>query len=102
MATTKIIVDIDADLEDLIPKFLENRRNDVQTLQALIENNDVNALAQLAHKIKGSSASYGFIQLSSLAHELEKAVKNDVGSLDAITNEMKIYLEQVEVHYVTC
>ncbi|HEX7673323.1 MAG TPA: Hpt domain-containing protein [Bdellovibrio sp.] len=99
MAKTKI--EIDADLQDLIPQFLENRKKDIASLQALIDQKDLVAIAALAHKIKGAAAGYGFADLSSMAAEIEIAAKaSDVNPLSGIVSNMKTHFENIEIHFV--
>lgn len=98
----KIKVEIDQDLQDLIPQFIENRKKDIESLQTLVEKNDLVAIAQLAHKIKGAAAGYGFADLSTMASELEKAAKsNDSSPLPTIAGQMKNHFENIEIHFVS-
>lgn len=101
MAMAKIKVEIDEDLQDLIPQFLENRKKDNESLQSLVAQKDLTAIAQLAHKIKGAAAGYGFIDLSAMAAEMEKAAKNnDSSPLSGIANNMKTHFENIEITFV--
>ena len=36
----KIVVKIDPDLKDLIPRYLQNRRNDIVNIKAALETKD--------------------------------------------------------------
>ncbi|MDG0817251.1 Hpt domain-containing protein [Bdellovibrio svalbardensis] len=97
----KIKVEIDADLQDLIPQFLENRKKDIASLQELIAKQDLTAIAQLAHKIKGAAAGYGFVDLSNMASDMEKAAKNNDGTpLPIIASNMKNHFDNIEIHFV--
>jgi HPt (histidine-containing phosphotransfer) domain-containing protein len=97
----KNTINIDADLQDLIPQFIENRRRDILDLQKLIEAKDARSIALLAHKIKGSAAGYGFKDLSMLASDLENAVKNnDFHSLEMISKKMKFHMDNIEVKFI--
>jgi HPt (histidine-containing phosphotransfer) domain-containing protein len=64
---------IDLSLEDLIPAYLENRRNDLRVMTRALADGDWPAIAELGHKIKGSGTSYGFPEISDLGRELERA-----------------------------
>lgn len=99
---SKVKVEIDADLQDLIPQFVENRKKDIESLEQLVEKNDLVAIAQLAHKIKGAAAGYGFNELSNLASQMEKAAKNnDASPLKDLVKQMRIHFLNVEIHYVS-
>lgn len=99
MEKTKI--DIDEDLKDLIPQFLENRKKDIDSLVQLAQKKDLPAVAQLAHKVKGTAAGYGFEHLSELAHRMEQLAKNNESTdLPNIALEMKSHFDNIDIHFV--
>jgi HPt (histidine-containing phosphotransfer) domain-containing protein len=101
MEKTKINVDIDEDLKDLIPQFMENRKKDIVQLSNLVRDNDLIAIAQLAHKIKGAAAGYGFQYLSGLAASMEKFAKsNDPAPLPQLVEDMKNHFDCIEVRFI--
>ncbi|AFY00006.1 hypothetical protein Bdt_0297 [Bdellovibrio bacteriovorus str. Tiberius] len=101
MEMSKVKVEIDADLQDLIPQFIENRKKDIESLSALVEKNDLQSIAQMAHKIKGAAAGYGFAELSDLAAQMEVAAKkNDAAPLPDLVKKMRIHFLNIEIHYV--
>ena len=96
----KIIVHGDAELEDLIPGFLENRRKDVKTLEMAMGKGDYETIRILGHSMKGSGGGYGFDIITDIGRSLEEAAK--VMNPDEIlrcVNELSYYLERVEVAY---
>lgn len=98
MAKTKI--EIDADLQDLIPQFLENRKKDIETLEKLVSEKNIEAIAQLAHKIKGAAAGYGFNELSDIAGQMEiLAKKNEDAPLSDLVKKMKAHFSNIDIHY---
>lgn len=98
----KVTVEIDADLQDLVPQFVENRKKDIESLQSLVAKKDLEAIALLTHKIKGAAAGYGFNELSEIAAQMEKASKNnDNASLDGLIKKMESHFSNIEIHYVT-
>nr|BFD58161.1 hypothetical protein CKG001_02680 [Bdellovibrio sp. CKG001]BFD61588.1 hypothetical protein BdHM001_02690 [Bdellovibrio sp. HM001] len=101
MEMSKVKVEIDADLQDLVPQFVENRKKDIESLSVLVEKNDLTAIAQMAHKIKGAAAGYGFVELSELAAQMEVAAKkNDSTPLPDLLKKMKIHFLNIDIHYV--
>lgn len=97
----KSIVEIDADLQDLIPQFVENRKKDIETLQQLVQQDDLEAISQLAHKIKGAAAGYGFNELSELAAKMESASKKrDHDPLPDLVQQMDRHFRSIEIQYV--
>lgn len=97
----KTTVNIDADLKDLIPQFVENRTKDIKNLETLVEKNDSVAIAQLAHKIKGAAAGYGFVHLSELASDMEMAAKNgNTAPLKSLLEQMRTHFSNIEIKFV--
>ena len=52
-AEDAIPVHIDQDLEGIVPGFLENRRRDVQTLEAALQENNLAEIRTIGHRMKG-------------------------------------------------
>jgi HPt (histidine-containing phosphotransfer) domain-containing protein len=94
----KIIVSIDADLEDLIPGYLENRREDCQaTLQAL-ERGDYETIRVLGHTMKGTGGGYGFDAITEMGKTLEEAAKrNEPAVIRQTVSDLAHYLQAVEI-----
>lgn len=96
----KTIVKVDQDLEDLIPQFIQNRKKDVEELVQAITAQNEHAVAQIGHKIKGSSASYGFEDLSQMAADCEIAAKNkNLVSVTHLIPKMKDYFDTIDIHF---
>ena len=98
---SKVKVEIDVDLQDLIPGFVENRKKDIQSLKSLVQQNDLPGISALAHKIKGAAAGYGFNELSDLAAKMEKASKNNESSpLPELVSKMQTHFLNIDIQYV--
>lgn len=98
----KIAIEVDVDLQDLIPQFIENRKQDIESLEALVMQNDLEAISQLAHKIKGTAAGYGFSELSELASRMELFAKNGESlPLPELVRKMRAHFSNIEVHFVS-
>lgn len=98
--TKKIIIRIDPELADLIPGYLNNRRNDINMIQSSLENNDFPTIERLGHSMKGSGGGYGFDGISDIGGAIEMAAKD--GNSEVIKNELvKLfsYLDNVEISY---
>ena len=96
-----IVVRIATDLAPLIPQYLENKREDLKTLKAALEQKDRKTLEEVAHLIKGSGTSYGFQSLSALATEMEIAARNDeLDTLSGLIGDLEHFLDHVEVVYI--
>jgi HPt (histidine-containing phosphotransfer) domain-containing protein len=98
MAT--IPVTIDADLEDLIPDYLENRRQDCQAVLQLLEQGDYEAIRVLGHTMKGSGGGYGFDAITDMGKVLEEAAKQqDKAAIRQVVAQLEHYLQAIEIVY---
>lgn len=100
MSDEKIVVQIDPDLKDLIPGFLENRSLDVEKLRSELEKNDFENIVSIGHSIKGVGGSYGFSLMSEYGANIEIAAKET--NADVILeniNQLDDYLKCIEVKY---
>jgi len=94
------IVQVDPDIADLVPGFLENRQRDVVKATEALEQNDFSALVLLGHTMKGAGAGYGFDEISVIGGSMETAAKLADGPTVRLTIErLKRYLACVEVRY---
>lgn len=100
MSDEKIIVQVDPDLEDLIPGFLENRSADVEKLRTELDKNDFESVCSIGHSIKGVGGGYGFVLMSELGANIETAAKeNNAELILENINRLDDYLKNVEVEY---
>jgi HPt (histidine-containing phosphotransfer) domain-containing protein len=96
----KITVYIDPDLEELIPRFLENRRNDAAALVSAIQGNDLKTVRLLGHRMKGDGGGYGFQEISRIGEALEQAaLREDREVMKQQTTALATFLAQIEVVY---
>jgi HPt (histidine-containing phosphotransfer) domain-containing protein len=96
----KIIVTIDADLEDLIPDYLENRRQDCQTVLQKLENGDYEGIRVLGHTMKGTGGGYGFDAITDMGRALEEAAKQpDPAAIRSVVAQLEDYLQAIEIVY---
>lgn len=95
------IVEIESDLQSLIPGFLKNRNKDILELQNLINQNQFEEIEKLAHRMKGSTGSYGFIEMSEIAAHLENNAKNqNVEEIQRLIEQLKETLDSTEVKFI--
>ncbi len=101
MSGEKIIIQVDADLEDLIPGFLENRNTDIETLRTELENSQYENLRSIGHSIKGVGGGYGFDLMSQIGAEIESAAKENNGDLiREKIEQLDDYLKRVDIEYI--
>ena len=100
MSDDKITVTVDADLEELIPGFLENRKTDIENLQNAVNDANFSTLQSIGHSLKGVGGGYGFQQLSEIGAGIETAAKEqNMETISGLVDEMAVYLDKVEVVY---
>lgn len=96
----KKIVRVDADLEPIMPRFFEIRRDDIQLINEALEKNDYETITRIGHSMKGAGAGYGFEYITEIGINIEEAGKNrDLERIKRWAWELSAYLESVEVVY---
>jgi HPt (histidine-containing phosphotransfer) domain-containing protein len=65
--------EISAEIRELVPFFLDRRQADLDAIKRFLAEENFDGITALAHNIKGSSASYGFPELSRLGAQMEDA-----------------------------
>jgi len=97
-AADRVIVVVDAEIADLIPQFLDNRRADVPRLREALEQGDFETLRVVGHSMKGSGGGYGFDAVTDLGAAIERAAKAaDPQEAARRIDELETYLARGEV-----
>jgi HPt (histidine-containing phosphotransfer) domain-containing protein len=95
------VIRVDAELEPLVPRFLEKRRAEADVLRQAIEHGDLETVQALGHALKGTAGGYGFDYLTELGDRLERAAASgDAGEAGAIVAEIRSHLSRLRVVYV--
>lgn len=90
----------DSDLMEIIPDFLDNRRDDVTTIDGAVGESDFETIRVLGHDMKGSGGGYGFDGITDIGHALEQAAKaQDQTEIRKLVRELASYVDRVEVVY---
>lgn len=96
-----MLVKIDADLEDIVPDFLEKRRKDMPTLWEAFQKQDFQILLTMGHKLKGNAGGYGFDQMGLLGAIIEKgAMEKDLTKIEPALKALEDYIRDVQVEFV--
>ena len=97
----RIVVQVDAEIQEAIPFFLELRKKNIADIMTALDGKDYDAVKRLGHNIKGSGGSYGFDEVSRIGLDLEKAAlaQND-NAMRNLTGELEDYLARVVIVYV--
>ena len=96
----KIAVQIDPDLEDLIPGFLQNRRNDIDAVSAALAAGELDKIRVIGHSMKGAGGGYGFDAITDIGASMEEAaLAEDPDAIKGCVGQLEDYLARVEVTY---
>jgi CheY-like chemotaxis protein len=93
-------VQLDPDLAELIPAYLENRRRDVEAIAVALAHADYENVRTLGHNMKGSGAGYGLNRISEIGASLEQAaIHQELANISANAAELAGYLDGLRVNY---
>ena len=91
---------VDPSLASLVPGFLANRRSDITTIVAALEQGDYESVRILGHNMKGSGAGYGFNRITQIGASLEQAAgRRAPAEIRARVAELASYLDSLHVQY---
>jgi signal transduction histidine kinase/HPt (histidine-containing phosphotransfer) domain-containing protein len=94
----EIVVRVRPALLELVPGFLQNRRDEIGTLRQSVVDGDFEAIRSIAHNIKGVGAAYGFPPITDIARAIEEAARReDAASTNVQINALADYLGRVVV-----
>lgn len=96
----QITVEIDRDLEEIVPIFLTNRKNDLQTLRNALTTRDFMTLQTLGHRMKGDGGGFGFDRITEIGAAMETAAKlQDHATIEEHIAQLEDFLRRVTVVY---
>jgi len=99
-AREKIQVEIDQELKQIIPDYLESRRSDCAEVKRLLARGDMASIQILAHRMKGSGGSFGFDEISAIGEALERASQlANMEGIKSAVERLERYLAGVSVIY---
>ena len=95
------VVYIYTEIEDLVPIFLKNQLEDVESIVEACEQKDFEKIQILGHNMKGTGSAYGFDTISEIGASLEQCAKErNSEKVRILAEEVSVYLERVKVVYV--
>ena len=93
-----ILVRANPRIADLVPGFLQNRRQEVIAMLAALDRGDFETVENLGHGMKGAGSSWGFQRITDIGAFLEQAARSaDRAASVKWVGELSSYLERVEV-----
>jgi HPt (histidine-containing phosphotransfer) domain-containing protein len=101
MSAERIRVEIDHDLEDLIPGYLNNVHANLQKIAEAADRGDLDECRKIGHNLKGSGGGYGFAEITRYGKLIEEGGKSgDPASIRAAVKDLEAYLARVDVAFV--
>jgi CheY-like chemotaxis protein/HPt (histidine-containing phosphotransfer) domain-containing protein len=93
-----IVVHADPKIADLIPEFLQNRRQDVLAMLEALDRRDFDTVERLGHGMRGAGGSWGFQAITDIGAALEQAAESaDSDASRKCVGDLSRYLDRVEV-----
>jgi PAS domain S-box-containing protein len=93
-----ILVRVDPKFADLIPGFLQNRRQDVIATLDALNRGDFETVESLGHGMRGAGGSWGFQTITDIGAALEQAGESaDSDASRKWAGELSRYLDRVEI-----
>ena len=81
---------------ELIPPYLQRRREDLIQIGKLLEERDFHAIQRLGHKLCGNAATFGFAGLSQIGADLENAADRlDANRIEKLLSAFREYLNKL-------
>ena len=94
----RIIVRVDAEIEDIIPMFFEKLLEEIDTARDSLQQDNYETVQVWGHSLKGAGMGYGFDAISEIGQSLEQAAKTpDPEEIRKLINQLSAYLERVAV-----
>lgn len=94
----KFIVKVDPEIKEIIPEFLERRRNDVLKLREFLNSREFHNLQMMGHRLKSNSAGYGCFHLGTLGGRLENAaLAESIEKAISAVDEIEDFLTNVQL-----
>jgi CheY-like chemotaxis protein len=89
-------IHVDADLADLVPKYLERVNADLDRIGELVQQEKAGAIRSIGHNLKGSGGTYGFDPITRLGSLIElSAAKGNLTAAQKAAEKLKAYLRDV-------
>lgn len=94
----RIIIRVDPDLEDIVPEFLKNLTEDLQSILEALDKNDYQSARRLGHSMKGSGGGYGFDAITEMGRAIEQAAgAGDGETIRSVVSRIENYLQKVKI-----
>lgn len=93
-----VIERIPSDLEELLDRFFDVSRQDLEQMRVALKDGDFESLVRLGHTAKGTGSGYGFKGMGRIGHGIEQAALNrDPVAIQEHVDTLARYLDTVQV-----
>jgi signal transduction histidine kinase/DNA-binding response OmpR family regulator len=98
---TRNLIRVEDGMEDVVPRYLAKRRAEVPVYSDAVARLDFDSIKQLAHKMRGTGAGYGFPVLTEIGGAMEKAaMAGDAARLGESIKHLALYLDSIDLKYI--
>lgn len=99
--SSEYVAHVDESLADLIPRYLERRRADIEAIRVAVATQDLPTAQSLGHSMKGSGGGYGFQDITTFGGDIEDAaVGGDSATVLGLVEQLVTYLDTVRIEFV--
>jgi len=96
----KITVIVDSEVKSIIPEFIIEWKQDVNTMRHALDRGDYETIRNISHRMKGTGATCGFDALTDMGNDLlVSAGRMDTHAVKKLLATLAFYLEKVTVLY---
>ncbi len=100
MKSDKIIVNVDPEIQDLLPQYIDKKKAEIFLLWEAFNKSDFALIESIGHRIKGNAGGFGLIDLGLIGGSLERvAMMRDLVQIKIKILELENYLENLEITY---
>jgi len=97
----KTTLKIDQELQEIVPRFLQNKADEIEIIRTKLQVDDFEAISMIGHSMKGSGAGYGFLRITEIGRAIEAAAKTaDKTNILLQIGALQSYLDQIDIVYV--
>ncbi len=97
----RIIVQVEAYLERILPRYLVGRREEVVSLLGGTMPDDLDTIRVFGHRMKGTGGAYGLDAITEIGNTLEQAaIHQSINEIEDLLDSFLNYLDRLEVVYV--
>jgi PAS domain S-box-containing protein len=90
----RYVIEIPEGFETISRKYIQKHLESIAQIRTCLEDRSMDELRKMGHNIKGTAASYGFPELTTLGAAIENAAKaSDLQQMEANIKRMEHYIQ---------